>query len=889
MGRWPKRIFRLLLKLFPAEFRSGYGGELTTVFCDQYQRTAGWPRLRLWMDTVADLSACALKEHRTMTLNDLRISFRRQRKQPAFTAIAIASLALGIGANTAIFSVIHATMLAPLPFREPDRLMMLWGRPDGRESRNPVYTADFVDWRERAASFEQMEMMTSPDRVTVSAGAGYPERLGMQNVTPGYFRMLGIRLRLGRVFSEEEARARDRHVALISESYWKRRFGGDPEILGQDIRINGLPRTIVGVVPAEYQAGQLTHQADLWLPVNLAPGSEWVQRSLPWVLAAGRLRNGVALEQAQTEMKGLAAQLAQAYPSSNKNWTVFVEPLRDALGGRYRTLLFPLMAAVGFVLLIACANVANLLLARAAERRRELALRAALGAGRERLIRELLADGFALAVPGGLLSLGVAWLGIRVFIALSTGFPEANRVNLNLPVLAFTAAVALLTALVAGLIPAWLASGASVVDALKEGGRSSAGARRTMVRNALVVAEMGLAVVLLVGAGLMLNTVMRLQGVALGFDPSRVVTLRFDMAGQRYARLAPRRDIDMRYVEPPVNQFYEQLLSELRGQGWLEGVALASGVPMAPGGGSGGPFTIAGRPEERPNAPFNCVSEGYFALLRIPVLKGRTIGQQDSAGSPWVAVINEALAQRYFPNEDPLGKYITIATTEQEQPRLIVGIVANHKRFAQRADYFPEIYMSFAQQPRLIRGNHQSLRLRPTLAVRTSLGPAAVEDAVRKIVARLDSELLVHDIKRLVDSVADRSGLERFYLRLLGLFAALALALAAVGVFGLMHHSVAERVHEIGIRMALGAETTNVLWMILRRGLALAGAGVVFGVAAAVAATRLIERFLYGVQRTDALTLGAVAAVMIAVAVAACYIPARRAMAVDPIVALRQE
>jgi predicted permease len=788
MRRWPDRVISVLLRLFPKEFRADYGIELTTVFRDQYRTTRGWSRCRLWIDTFADFSLGAFQEHWSMTLNDLRISFRRQRSHPGFTAVAIASLALGIGANTAIFSVIHTSLLAPLPFRDPDKLVMLWSRPDNRDARSPVASADLVDWRERSASFEHLEMLTGPNRVTVGTGGNYPERIGEQNVTPGFFPMLGVQPVLGRFFTEEETQVRDPRVVLIGESFWRNRFGGDPNVLGKELTVSGFPRSIIGIVPSTYSGGYLTHNVDVWLPIDLSPTSDWVQRKIRWMLAIGKLKNGVSLESAQAELKGIAAQLAVAYPDSNKNWTVFVQPLREALGGGFRNLLAPLAAAVGFVLLIACANVANLLLARAASRRRELAVRSALGAARERLIRELLADGFALAIPGALLGLLVAWAGIHIFLALMSGFPYA--VGFNLPVLAFTCGVGILTALIAGLLPAWQASKANITEGLKEGGKGSAGGQRTLVRNVIVVAEMALAVVLLVGAGLMLNTVVRLQGVPLGFDAQGIVTMRLDMAGDRYARLAPRRDIDMRYVEPPVNHFYEQLVSEVASQPWVQELALAAALPMAPSGAAGAVFQIPGSPpSEKPmTAQLNCITQGYFLLLRIPVVRGRVIAEQDRAGSPWVAVINEAFARRYFAREDPIGKFITIKTTEQEQPRQIVGVVADHRRNGQRIEPLPEIYMSFAQQPRLIPGNYQGLRLRPTLAVRTSMPLHTVEEAVRKAAGRLDPQIPIHDVKPLTTYIEDRSGLERFYLRLLGLFAGLAVALAAIGVFGLMHH-----------------------------------------------------------------------------------------------------
>ncbi len=883
-----KRALQFLLRLFPEEFRADYGAEMTTAVHEEYRR-AGNRRTRFWFDTIKDFGIAASQEHWSMILKDLQVSMRRQLVQPGFTIVAILSLALGIGANTAMFSIVHASLLNPLPFREPGQLVLLRGHVEGRDPGWTVCSADLVDWRERTNSFTQLEMMAPVDRETVSGGGAFPERIGHQAVTPGYFPMLGVQPLRGRFFTESEAHNRE-PVALISESYWQRHYGADPNVLGRTIAGHGKAVTIIGIVPSTYHAGPLSTGADIWVPIDLKPGSEWVQRKIPWMFAAARIKSGVQLETARAELKGIASQLAQEYPGSNKNWTVSIEPLQEALTGELREILTPLVAAAAFVLLIACLNVANLLLARGAARRRELAMRAALGASRERLLRELLADGVVLAVPGVLLGLGVAWAGVRLFLGLWADFTYADQITLQLPVLAFAAATGAFTAITAASLPAWQASKADVTDALKQGGGGAAGVRRPWLRNGLVVVEIGLAVTLLMCAGLMLNTVRRLQSSVLGFDPAGVVTMHLDMAGHRYASLAPTRDIDMRHVEPAVTQFYDQLLAELRANGWAKEAALAAALPTTFGGAVGVPFQIAGRNEEKPlSAQLNCVTEGYFSLLRIPVVKGRAIGAQDRAGTQWVAVINEALAARYFGEEDPIGKYLTIATTEQEQPRLIVGVVADHKRNGQRSDTPDEIYMSFAQQPRLIPGDHQALRLRPYLAVRTGLEMKAVEDTVRRISMRLDPSLAIYETRMLEDHVADGSRLESMYLRLLGIFGGLALVLAAVGVFGLMHYSVADRLQEIGIRIALGAQKNQVLRMVMSRGLILTACGLSLGAVGGVAGVLLIESLLFGFGRADLVTSAGVAVLMTAVALAACYIPARRATAVDPMIALRSE
>lgn len=887
MGNGPERALRFLLRLFPEEFRAEFGDEMAAAFRAERRRAGGW---RFWVDALRDFSLAAVQEHWTMTLTDLRVSARRQMAQPGFTLVAILSLALGIGANTAIFSILYGSVLQKLPVRDVDRVVMFEAVQDGKNTGIAVYSADFVDWRERARSFSQMEMMTGMDRVTVAGGGGaYPERIGKQNVTPGYFSLLGVQPLRGRLFTEEEAR-RGEKTAVLSESYWKRRYGGDPAVLGQTMVWGGQQSVIVGIVPAAHRLGPLTHGVDFWIPINLTPGSEWVQRKVRWMMAVGRLKDGVTLAGAQAEMRSLAAQLEQEYPVSNRKLSATVEPIQDVLTVYMRSFLVPLAGAAAFVLLIACLNVANLLLARAATRRRELALRAALGAGRTRLLREMLADGVVLAAPGVLLGIGVAWGGIRFFLHMWGEFAYAERVALHWPALIFAVVAGTATALFASLLPAWQASKTDVMDAMKDGGRGMAGGTRNWVRNGLVVAEIGMAVMLLMGAGLMLHTVQRLQGESLGFKAEGLATMRVDLAGPRYAISAPTRDMDMRYVEPATYQLYSQLLEEVRALGWAKDAVLASSLPMVFGGGGNGAFRIAGKTDDAPApAVMNCVSDGYFSLLGIPVVKGRGIGAQDQAGGQWVAVINQTAADKYFAGVDPVGQYLTVASTEEERPRLIVGVVASHKRFGPKADLMPEVYMSFAQQPRLIPGNYQAMRLRPVLAVRTGVELHAVEDAVRQILLRLDPSLPIYNVKMLQDYVVEASRLEWILLRLLGVFGGLAVVLAAIGVFGLMHYSVAERTQEIGIRVALGAQAGQVVRMVLRQGVLLTLAGLALGACGAAMGTRLIERYLYGAQGLDLGTAGGVAVLMTAVALAACLIPARRAVRVDPVTALRAD
>ncbi|MBY0503793.1 MAG: ABC transporter permease [Bryobacteraceae bacterium] len=884
-----RRIYQLLLRLFPAEFRDEYGSEMTAVFLEQDRRAAGVARLGLWGHTLADLSLGALQEASATAASDLRHAFRRLRAQPGLTAVAILSLAVGIGANTAIFSVLQSTVFADLPFADPKSLVMIWTRPLRGDGAGLNYSADFLDWRARARSFAQLALFTSPERFTLTSDGIYPERVGHQSVSSAFFPMLGVRPRLGRFFTEEDALAGET-TALISERYWHQRFGGRPDIIGRKIVLDGAVETIIGVVPPAFDAGWLSKDVDVWGPINLAPSSDWIERKIRWLGAAGRLRQGVTLPQANAELKLIAAQLAETYPRSNRGWTTFAEPMRDAVNSQWRFIVVPMTAAVVFVLLIACANVTNLLLARAATRRRELALRAALGAARGRLRRELLADGFAIAIPGALLSLPVAWAGIRLFLFFAdffpVGMPEAGRTGLSWPVLAFSAAIAVIAAVLTALAPAWMGSRINLTESLKDGEHGTVS--RSPLRKALVVGEFALTMVLLTSAGLMIHATLRARALTLGFQPDPVVTVELDLYGPRYARQAPKRDIGMREVQPTVPRFIDRLLASLREEPNVQSAALGSALPMVPTPIPGKPFRIAGiAPSPDHHAGLACVTSGYFETLGIPVPSGRAIGGQDRAGTPWVAMVNQAFVQCFLGGQNPIGQTLTLQGDPQELPRRIVGVVADH-RSTRRFGASPTIYMAYGHQPALIPGDYQSFRLRPQLLIKTRASAAAIQKTVQDAVSRIDSALPVPSVKPLVSRIEEDTASQRFHLWLLTLLAGLALLLAAVGIGGLMHNVVVERLPEIGVRMALGADQRNIIGLILRGGMILAVSGLLLGTASTLAAQRLFARFLFGVTPVDPAALTGAAFVLLLVAALACYWPARRAAGTDPLNVLRR-
>jgi putative ABC transport system permease protein len=801
----------------------------------------------------------------TNLLQDLRFAVRMMRKRPGFTAVVVLTLALGIGANTAIFSVVNAVLLKSLPYRNADRLVWVAGNIRGGTSRASVSPPDYLDYRAQNTVFEEFATSTSVPFPVNLTGAGEPERLTGSLVTANYFRAFGVEPALGRVFDAEEERAAPAPVAVLSDGFWKRRLGGDPSVVGKTLTLDGKAVTVVGVAPPSFQYPAGT---ELWLPLDFDQPDMKI-RPAHFLRPIGLLKPGVTIEQARAETDLIAGRLEEQYPDSNKGWSLTLVPLQEQVVGGVRTSLWVLLGAVGFVLLIACANVSNLTLARAAGRHRELALRTALGASRWRVVRQQLTESLLLGVAGGGLGLLLAVWGVDALTALGAGdIPRTREIGVDGRVLAFTAALSVLTGLAFGLLPALRASRPNLNEVLKDAGRGTSGPRRGRVRAALVVSEIALALTLLVGAGLLVKSFVGLLRVNPGFDPAHVLTLRIDLARARYAKPGQAA------------AFFGELQRRVAALPGVEAAGMVSELPL-----SGQPndlyFYVAGRPpqtaEQKVTADFRRVNHDYFRAMRIPLLRGRTFTEQEVTSDAKVLVINETLAREFFPDEDPLGKRLVTGMGAPEEFE-IVGVVADVRHRSLEGDVYQMMYLP-------------SLRVgRTNLVVRTSSpDPLTLANAVRGEVAAIDRDQPVSAVMTMEEVVSGSVAQQRFRTLLLAAFAAVALLLAGVGIYGVISYSVTHRTHEIGIRMALGAGAADILKMVVGQGMALALAGVVVGLLAALALTRVLSSLLFGVTATDAVTFAAVSLLIAAVALLACLIPARRATKVDPMIALRYE
>jgi predicted permease len=807
-------------------------------------------------------------------LQDLRYGFRMLVKRPGFTVIAVLALALGIGANTAIFSVVNAVLLRPLPYKDPQRIVAVWEtNPQlGAEmrNRNEVAMGNFLDWRAQNRTFERMGALFYANANLT--GTGEPERLQSVVVTTDLFDVLGVQPALGRSFRPEEETVASPRVVVLSHGLWQRRFGSDPSVVGRNLTINGNQVTVVGVMPQGFQLQFPTSmQVEMWLPMRIDPATQ-ADRKAHYLYVLARLKEGLTLEQSQAGMTSIAGQLQQQFPDTNAGKSANVVSLHKQLVGNVQPYLYVLFAAVGFVLLIACANVANLLLARVAARHKEVAIRIALGASRWRLVRQLLTESILLASAGGLLGLLLAYWGIDLLVALTPGdVPRLNEIGLHAPVFIWTLLVSILTGVLFGLAPALQASKPDLNESLKESGRTSAGLERSRLRNLLVVSEVALALVLLICAGLMIKSFMRLQQVSPGFEPKNLLTMNISLPRQKYPEAQQ------------ANGFYNQLFERVRAVPGVEAVGGIDPLPLSDSNGTTG-FVVEGGPmlalADRPEVGERSVTPDYFQTMRIPVLKGRAFTAQDRENTPRAMIVNEALARRYWPNEEVLGKRLGFEDDASKQVWWeIVGVVGNVKHERLDAEAKPEVFFPYEQSPR----NFMSL------VVRTTSDPSRMIAGVRDQVLAIDKDQPVFDIKTMEQRLSKTVAQSRFIMLLLGVFSALALILAAVGIYGVMAYVVSLRTHEIGIRMALGAQGRDVLRMVVRQGMTLVLIGVAIGLVAAFALTRLMSSLLYGVTATDPLTFITVALVLGMVALLAIFIPARRATRVDPMEALRYE
>jgi len=807
-------------------------------------------------------------------LQDIRYAIRLCLRTPGFTAVAVLALALGIGANSAIFTIVNAVLLEPLPFRDPSRLVVLWETNARRPGRpNVLGPANFARWQDRATAFEQMAPFYDY-RVNLTGG-GEPEELIAQDVTPDFFPTLGVTPLVGRTFAPDEGPEGRDALAILGYGLWQRRFAGDPAVVGRTIQLSGRPITVVGVMPPEMRLfvkrGSLTGKApDLWRP--FAFGEQHRQARGRYMSAIARLKPGATLEEAQAQLGTIAGALQVERPQFNTGWGARVVPMHRELSGDIRPALLVLSGAVGFVLLIACANVANLLLARGASRQREIAIRNALGAARHRVIRQLLTESLVLCILGGALGLLVAQWTLDVLLAISpVDLADIGDVHLSYPVLAFTAVVSLATAIICGFAPAFEGSRAAVQEALKDGSRQvGAGVRHRRIRQAFVVAEVALAVVLLVGAGLMLRSFGTLSGVNPGFDGRHVLTARLTIPTARYST-------DEKRVE-----FFSALVSRLAAIPGVESAGAISFLPLAGSGAATG-FTIVGQPPpaagQEPVADVRVADNGYFSSLKIRLVGGRVFTDRELREKSNVVVVNEALAKRYFPNGDALGKSLVINMTEPNVPTEIIGIVGDVKY----ADFATEARaMTYWPHPQLA---YSAM----TLTLRTTPDPATFAPLVEREVRALDKDQPISDVRTMDQWVARTLSQARFSSTLLTTFAALALVLAAIGIYGVMSYAVSQRTSEIGIRLALGAESRDILAMIVGNALRLTVTGLAIGVALALALSRTLASLLYETTGTDPLTFAAVVGVLGAVALLASYFPARRASRIPPVEALRYQ
>ena len=803
----------------------------------------------------------------TSMLSDVKYGLRLLWRAPGFSLVAIAALAIGIGANTAIFSVVNTLLLKKLPYADADRLAIVWEHNLPRDRKNNVVSpGNFLHWREMNQVFQDISAVGMTFNVTLT-GDGEPEELPMQLVSAQFFPIVGVQPAIGRWLLPEEDRPRSR-VAVISDRLWRRRFGADAGILQRAITIQSVPYTVVGVMPPGFSF--LDKKVELWLPIGF-PAEARTPRGR-WLSVVGRLKPGVSLDQADADMKRVAGELTQRFPDFNTGWTARVVGLRDQLTGDVRPALFVLLGAVAFVLLIACANVANLLLARATARQRELAVRAALGAGRARLVRQLAAESLVLAIAGGAGGLLLAWWALhflRVVASEQLPVQRLEVVGIDGGVLLFTLAASVLSGVVFGTVPAASAAGSALTDALKEGGRTGSAARGKRARSAFVVVEIALALVLLVGAGLMVRSFARLLDVNPGFDPERTVTMRLNLPGARYDSAAKSE------------QFFDRLFN---GIDVLPGVRAAGAVSFLPlaGLGSATSYTAVGKPVpargQEPVADVRVIDHNYLQAMGIPLLRGRLFNPLDENDAKNRVVVNETLAKKHWPDEDPVGKKIKISWSDDREDE-IIGVVGDVRYTSLDAAARPTTYWPYRRN---VYGTM-------TIAVRTSGDASQVVNSVVSLVRQQDPLLAVSDIQTMDEVVAESVAQRRLTTLLLGIFAGAALLLAAVGIYGVIAYSVSQRIQEIGIRVALGAQHADVLRMIVGQAAWLAAGGIALGAAGAFLLTRLMSGLLFEVQPTDPLTFAAVALVLGGVAIVASYVPGRRATRVDPVVALRAE
>ena len=801
--------------------------------------------------------------------SDIRYAIRNLLRRPGFTIIAVVTLALGIGANTAIFSAINALLLKPLPFPELDRVVAIWDKqPSKGVMHNEVTMANYLDWQAQSHSFEQLAIYSWFNGNLT--GGDTPERVQGFAVSPNFLDAIGIKPVLGRNFSPEENQPGKDEVVIISYSLWQRRFGGDPNILNKTITINRFVRRIIGVMPERFN---YPRDGEIYAPLTMTP-ELMKKRDFHSYYVIGRLKPGVSIESSQAEISNIMARLEQQYPETNTGWSSTVFPIVADTVRSYDTALWVMMGAVGFVLLIACANVANLMLARASGRQKEIALRAALGASRWRIVRQLLTESVIVALIGGVLGILVGFWAIDALRAANpadaaSSAPGWYQLGINLPVLAFTLGLSVFCGLVFGLAPALQISKPNLNESLKEGSRQTSGASHRL-RSSLVVFEVAISLVLLVGAGLLARSFLWLVKTNPGFDPNNVLTMSLILPGVKYKE------------EPQRAAFYADLLQRVKAQPGVESAAAVNYLPLG-GSNSSDSYLVEGEPKPAPGQDnagrYRVCTPGYFSTMRIPILKGRAFTDHDDAGAQPVVIVNETLARRHWPGQDPVGKRIRFDGPLDKAPWMqIVGVIEDVKHDL-TIPVEPEYYLPHAQD------SWHAM----TIIARTSGEPSSLAAALRQQVWAIDKDQPVYNVRTMQEVRSKSVAVYSFSSVMLAIFAVLALVLASVGIYGVMAFAVTQRTQEIGIRMALGARALDVMKMVVRHGMKLAVFGIVIGLAGSWLLTRFMEKLLIGVQRTDLLTFSVVPLCLLVAALVACYLPARRATKVDPLEALRYE
>jgi len=802
-------------------------------------------------------------------IQDIRYAFRMMFKNPGFTFVALITLALGIGANTAIFSLVNGLLLRPLPYGNPDRIVMVWQDYRERNGRDKEWTSPdtFFDWRDQNHSFESISVI---DGWLPTILGGEPEQIPGATVTYNMFSVLGVSPAIGRTFVAEEDKPNGRKVVILSDGLWKRKFAGDRNVIGKDILINGEKYSVIGVMPPKFEF-PMEPAAQIWTPMQV-DSTNSCGRDCITLRSIARLKPGITLAQAKSDMNLVAQRLQQQYPEQYRKVGITLTPLQEELTEEIRPALLVLLAAVGLVLLITCANVANLLLVRASGRKSEIAIRSALGAGKSRLRRQLITENMLLALIGGALGIFVGVIGIDILIKL---LPEdlsiigIRNVSIDLRVLIFTLGISLATGLIFGLLPLLQFTDPKIGESLKEGGRNRLGTGNSKIRSFLVVSEVAFALMLLIGAALLMKSFLRLMNVNPGFESQNVLTMQLNLPDTRYAEQVQIRD------------FYSQLLEKLKS---LPGVINAGTTNALPLGGSytDTTFLIEGQsPEGRKDQSvwFQLISDQYLQTMGIRLLKGRYFTDRDNFDAPRVVIVTESFAHRYFPDGNAIGKRLNFNNPEKPVWREIVGVASDVKQFGLNKEVPVAIYL------------HQKQSASPfvTLAVRTSKNPLNLASEIRSQVWSIDKNLAVSNVQTMEQVVVKTVNTPRITLSLIGAFAAAALLLAALGLYGVVSYSAAQRTNEIGIRMALGARENDVLKMVVGQGMTLAAIGVVIGLIGAYALTHLMSKLLFGVSATDPLIFVTIAGLLSLIALIASYIPAHRASKIDPVIALRYE